>query len=100
MHHPNPRRRFAPGRWAAALAAAALALIIYASTFVVSYGDLFRSDDPRIASDYAHLSPARVEQVDKVVDVGELQAAVRNARARGLKVSIAGSRHSQGGRDE
>jgi decaprenylphospho-beta-D-ribofuranose 2-oxidase len=97
LHHPNPRRRFAPGRWAAALAAAALALVIYASTFVVSYGDLFRSDDPRIASDYARLSPARVEQVAKVVDVGELQAAVRNARARGLKVSIAGSRHSQGG---
>lgn len=98
MHHPGPRRRLPPGRLAAAFALAALfALLLYASTFVVSYGDLFRPEDPRIASDVARLSPARVERVDHVVDVAQLQAVVRDAKTRGLKVSIAGSRHSQGG---
>ena len=36
-------------------------------------------------------------EVETVHEVEQLQALVRDAKARRLKVSIAGSRHSQGG---
>ncbi len=92
------RRLSTPGRLAAALAAAALlTLVLYASTFVISYDDLLRSDDPLLATDVARLVPARVERVAQPREVEELQAILREARQRGLKVSVAGSRHSQGG---
>ena len=98
MPKQGPRWRWTPGRLAAALVAgAALALILYASTFVVSYGDLFRSRDPHLASDVARLAPARVAAVDDIRSVEQLQSILRDAKRRGLKVSIAGSRHSQGG---
>lgn len=98
MPKPGPRWRWTPGRLAAALVAgAALALMLYASTFVVSYGDLFRSRDPHLASDVARLAPARVAAVDEIRSVEQLQSILRDAKRRGLKVSIAGSRHSQGG---
>ncbi len=87
-----------PGRLAAAVAAAALvALIFYASTFVVSYEDLLRTDNPLLRTDVARLAPALVERVEDVLTVEQIQAVVREARERGFKVSISGSRHSQGG---
>ena len=90
--------RLTAGRLTVALAAAVLlALALYASTFVISYEDLFRAEDPLVRSDVARLAPARVERVDTVREVDQLQAALREARQRGLKVSISGSRHSQGG---
>lgn len=78
-------------------AAAVLGVLLYASTFVISYGDLFRRDDPLLASDVARLAPARVARLEHVAAVEQLQVVLRDARQRGLKVSIAGSRHSQGG---
>ena len=84
-------------RVAVALAAILLALILYASTFVVSYSGLFRARDPLLVSDVARLTPARVERVNDVSEVEQLQTILRDAKARKLKVSIAGSRHSQGG---
>jgi len=97
-----PRRRTGRlatlGRLTAALAVAALlVLALYASTFVISYGDLFRHDDPLLATDVGRLAPARVERVDQVREVDQLRTVLRDARERGLKVSISGSRHSQGG---
>jgi len=97
-----PRRRTGRlatlGRLTAALAVAALlALALYASTFVISYGDLFRRDDPLLATDVGRLAPARVERVDEVREIEQLRTVLRDARERGLKVSISGSRHSQGG---
>ncbi len=90
--------RLSAGRLTAALAAASLlALALYASTFVVSYGDLLSADDPLLVTDIARLSPARVERLDEIRAVEQLRAVVRNAKERGLKVSISGSRHSQGG---
>ena len=74
-----------------------LGVLLYASTFVISYGDLFRRDDPLLASDVARLAPARVARLEHVAAVEQLQVVLRDARQRGLKVSIAGSRHSQGG---
>jgi decaprenylphospho-beta-D-ribofuranose 2-oxidase len=83
---------------AAALAALALlALLIYGSSFAFSYGDLFRSEDPLLRTDVARLAPARVARVDTVRQVDQLRTILRDARQRKLKVSISGSRHSQGG---
>jgi FAD/FMN-containing dehydrogenase len=83
---------------AVALAAAALLLLaVYASTFVFSYSDLFRTDDPLLATDVARIAPQRVKRMDEIRGVEQLQAILRDAREHGLKVSIAGSRHSQGG---
>jgi FAD/FMN-containing dehydrogenase len=80
-----------------AIIAPLLALALYASTFVVSWSDLLTKDDPLLATDVARLDPARVDRVDHVQRVEDLQAVLNDARARHLKVSIAGSRHSQGG---
>ena len=94
MHPLRPRR----GRLIAATAAAALlALLAYASTFAIPYGSWFRSSDPLLASDVARIAPARIARLEHARDVDQLRAVLRDARARGLKVSIAGSRHSQGG---
>jgi FAD/FMN-containing dehydrogenase len=84
-------------RLAAAIGVLTLALGLYASSFFISYGDLFRRDEPLVRTDVGRLDPRRVARVDQVHDAGEIAAAVRQARDRGLKVSIAGSRHSQGG---
>ena len=87
-----------PGRLSATLTAVILvSLIFYASTLVVSYGDLLDRDDPLLRTDVARLTSVRVERVDEVHGLEELQSVVREAADRGLKVSISGSRHSQGG---
>ena len=57
----------------------------------------FRKHDPLLASDNARLDPARVAAVNRLETVEALQAALADARAKGLKVSMAGSHHSQGG---
>ncbi len=79
------------------VAAAILALLLYASSFVVSYGDLFRREDPLLRTDYARLTSARVSSVEAADGVEQLRSVLADAAARGLTVSIAGSRHSQGG---
>ena len=87
-----------PGRLIAILAAVILlSLTFYASTLVVSYGDLLRRDNPLLRTDVGRLASVRVERVDRVQGLEELQSVVREAADRGLKVSISGSRHSQGG---
>jgi FAD/FMN-containing dehydrogenase len=93
------RRRLRVGRLIATLVAlSVLALVIYASTFAFSYGDLFRGDaDPLVRADVARLAPERVARIEPVRDVEQLQRIVRDAAAQRLKVSISGSRHSQGG---
>jgi decaprenylphospho-beta-D-ribofuranose 2-oxidase len=95
MVKPIPGRR---GRLTAAFASAVLlALAIYVSTFVISYGELLRADDPRLAMDVARIAPARVERVDDIREIEQLRAVLQEAKERRLKVSISGSRHSQGG---
>jgi FAD/FMN-containing dehydrogenase len=46
---------------------------------------------------HSMLNPVRVAQVVQPLSLADIQAAVRSARARGLKVSIAGGRHAMGG---
>ncbi len=90
--------RLTAGRLTAALAAGVLvALALYASTFVLTYGDLLRAEDPLVRTDLARLAPTRVERVEAVREVEQLRAVLREPRQRRLKVSISGSRHSQGG---
>ena len=84
-------------RLAAVAVAVPLALAVYASTFVISYGEILRTHDPLVRTDVARLSPTRVERVDDVQELEQLRAILRDARQRKLKVSISGSRHSQGG---
>jgi decaprenylphospho-beta-D-ribofuranose 2-oxidase len=74
-----------------------IGLPTYASTFIISYGDLFRTEDPLVRSDVARLAPARVTRVAQARELEQLQAVLQDARQRKLKVSISGSRHSQGG---
>jgi FAD/FMN-containing dehydrogenase len=92
LRAPGLRRRLA-----ALLVATLLVLALYASTFIVSYGEILRTQDPLVRTDVARLTPTRVERVDDVRGLEQLQAILRDARQRKLKVSISGSRHSQGG---
>ena len=71
--------------------------LFYFGSFAFDYGAPFRRHDPLMATDNARLDPTRVAAVDRLETVEALQAALADARARGLKVSIAGSHHSQGG---
>lgn len=53
--------------------------------------------DELVVRDVSRLEAARVREIVAHRQVREIQEAVREAARRGLKVSIAGSRHSQGG---
>ena len=92
------RGRLRVGRLIATLVVlGVIGLAAYASTFAFSYAELFRRDDPLVRTDVARLLPTRVDRVEHVRDVQHLQAIVKDATQQGLKVSISGSRHSQGG---
>ncbi len=80
-----------------AAVAALLLLLLYASSFMFSWADLLSRPDPLMASDVARLEPARIARFEQPSTVADLQAALKDARAAGLKVSVSGSRHSQGG---
>lgn len=87
------RRRALPGV-SAGLCGAGTALAVYASAFVVPYGELSSSPDPLVVSDASGLSSARVSRILPVGDEAGARAALREARERGLGVSTAGRRHS------
>ena len=74
-----------------------IVLAAYASTFVISYDRFFQKNDPLVVTDVARLLPTKVERIDKVHKVEQLQATLREATEKRWKVSIAGSKHSQGG---
>lgn len=73
------------------------ALAAWLSTFVVDYGRWGAKQDPLSRPDVARLMSARVGRVERVRDLDQMRALLQEAKAKGLKVSIAGSRHSQGG---
>jgi len=72
-------------------------LLLYLGSFLFSYDRLWVRDDPRLMADVARLAPANVQEIREVHSVEEVAAALAEARANGWKVSISGSRHSQGG---
>jgi len=72
-------------------------LLVFLGSFIFSYDRLWELEDPLLFADVARLTPTRVQEVRTVRTVDELKTALADARARGLRVSISGSRHSQGG---
>jgi FAD/FMN-containing dehydrogenase len=74
-----------------------VALAGYASTFIVSYDRIFRPPAPGRFADLAHIESAIVHEVVRPRKVEQLVALLQEARQKRLKVSISGSRHSQGG---
>jgi FAD/FMN-containing dehydrogenase len=72
-------------------------LLLYLSSFVVPYWEIFRDTSPNIVTDFSRLLPTKVAEVDRPTRIDELKAVLADARARHLKVSIAGSQHSAGG---
>jgi FAD/FMN-containing dehydrogenase len=77
--------------------AIAVLLLLYLGSFLFSYDALWVREDPRLMADVARLAPANVQEIRRVHSVEEIAAALAEARAHGWKVSISGSRHSQGG---
>jgi decaprenylphospho-beta-D-ribofuranose 2-oxidase len=53
--------------------------------------------DPYLITDYSRLHPVKVERVVRGAEERQLVRLVNDARERGLTISIAGQRHSQGG---
>ncbi|MCO6045273.1 FAD-binding oxidoreductase [Aeoliella sp. ICT_H6.2] len=53
--------------------------------------------DPLVLDDVSRLNQTRVSEVLSPRSVEELQQAIERAKQRGLKVSISGKKHSQGG---
>ena len=84
-------------RWLVGIAIAVALLAAWLSSYLVSYHDLLTAPDALLVSDVARLSPTRVAQVEHPQAVAELQRLVRMAAEKKLKISIAGSHHSQGG---
>src|SRR5882672_2179516 len=74
-----------------------LGLAGYASTFVVSYDRILHPPEKGRLADVARIESAAVRGVVRPRRVEELVALLKEAREQGLKVSISGSRHSQGG---
>ncbi|KRE86489.1 FAD-binding protein [Paenibacillus sp. Soil766] len=52
---------------------------------------------PFLRSDYSKLRPVKIERVTPTKEIKQLQGIISEAREKGLKISIAGQRHSQGG---
>lgn len=56
------------------------------------------ADDPLLVNDiHSQLNPTHVSRTLKPESISDLQAAVRNAKAAGKPLSIAGGRHAMGG---
>ncbi|MBI5150350.1 MAG: FAD-binding oxidoreductase [Candidatus Omnitrophica bacterium] len=63
--------------------------------FSLSQGNVFAQDT--IFNDVSRLNPVNVHKVVNVASIGDIRSALQEARSQGLKISIAGKRHSQGG---
>ena len=81
----------------AASALVAVALLAYAPLFYASVRYTLDHADDVLINDVSRLNPTRVHAIVEGREVEALQEAVAAAREEGLKVSIAGKRHSMGG---
>lgn len=88
-------------RYALLSAGAVLALVaglaLWLSTYTWSYDRWLRPMPPGVMVDNAQLYPRPIARVERPSTDDELAAIVAAANARGDKVTMAGSRHSQGG---
>lgn len=69
----------------------------YLGSFIISYDSLLEKFDPLIFSDVARIEPEKVERVDNANSTEQLQRIIQEAQKTWKKISIAWSRHSQGG---
>ncbi|MDA1028499.1 MAG: FAD-binding oxidoreductase [Bacteroidetes bacterium] len=74
-----------------------LVILLYAGSFVFSYSRILKSNDPLLITDVARLIPLKVHRVDTLDNVEDLKKVLAEAKEKKLKVSISGSKHSQGG---
>ena len=74
-----------------------LFVFLYLSSFVFSYSQLWKSHDPLLRTDVARLLPTRISQVEYFNNIDDFKEILAVARQKGWKISVAGSRHSQGG---
>lgn len=84
-------------KWVGTTLFVLLLVFLYLSTFVVSYDALFENKKIELFSDVARIEPEKVVLVDTAKTTEQLVKILKDAKAKNLKVSIAGSRHSQGG---
>ena len=75
----------------------AAALAVYAPLFALSLGYTLEHADDVLVNDVSRLNPTYVERVVEGREVEGLQETLALAREQGLKVGIAGKRHSMGG---
>ncbi|MDQ0060577.1 FAD-binding oxidoreductase [Paenibacillus harenae] len=75
-----------------------IALLLLIALCVFQYVRTSSPDqDPYLTTDYSRLHPVKVERVVAGKEEEQLVRLVKDAKRKGLKVSIAGQRHSQGG---
>lgn len=74
-----------------------LITIVHLSSFVISYGKIWRDHNPLVLMDVSRLQKATVMKVERATKKEQLQAIVKEANEKGWKLSIAGSMHTQGG---
>jgi decaprenylphospho-beta-D-ribofuranose 2-oxidase len=75
-----------------------LILLTITFAFVVWYSSLQKVTlDSSFFADIARLYPTQVREIKKETKVEDLIAVLADAKDKGLKISIAGSQHSQGG---
>ncbi|NBX91900.1 MAG: FAD-binding oxidoreductase [Proteobacteria bacterium] len=74
-----------------------LGSIIFIGSFALPPKSLSNHGTNNFFTDVSRLNPQIVEQVVSVTSTEQLQQIVREANKSGKKISIAGSRHSQGG---
>lgn len=72
-------------------------LVLHLSSFVISYGEIWRDNNPLKVTDVSRLQPINVMKIERATKIEQLQMIVKEANEKGWKVSIAGSMHSQGG---
>jgi FAD/FMN-containing dehydrogenase len=84
-------------KWVGVTLFALLLVFLYLSTFVISYDAFFENKKIGLFSDVARIEPEKVVLVDSAKTTEQLIQIIQNAKEKGLKVSMAGSRHSQGG---
>jgi FAD/FMN-containing dehydrogenase len=75
-----------------------IVLCLLAALCLFEYIRTSASDqDPYLVTDYGRLHPVKVERVVKGKEERQLVDLVKEARDKGLTISISGQRHSQGG---
>lgn len=75
-----------------------IALLLLVALSVFQYARTSSADqDPYLVTDYSRLHPVKVERVVRGEAETQLTALVKEAKEKGLTISIAGQRHSQGG---